>query len=81
MGICPPWRRPNWFSDGRWSDGGDGIPGMVAPSAPMDAAIAAIDEVAAEVIADEAPDVPETGPDGDPGMVDEQPQDDPSDIA
>ena len=60
---------------------GDGIPGMAAPSAPMDAAIAAIDEVAAEVIADEAPDLPETGPDGDPGMVDEQPQDDPSDIA
>ena len=63
------------------SMGGDGIPGTVAPSAPMDAAIAAIDEVAAEVIADEAPDVAETGPDVDPGMVDEQPQDDSSDIA
>ena len=44
-------------------------------------AIAAIDEVAAEVIADEAPDIPETGPDVDPGMVDEQLQDDSSDAA
>ena len=60
---------------------GGGDPGTMTPSAPMDAAIAAIDDVAAEFIADEAPDMPETGPDGDPGIVDEQPQDDPSDIA
>ena len=66
--------------DGDSTGGGEDAASGPA-TAPMDVAIAAMDDVAAEAIADEAPDMPEPGVEADPGMVDEQPQDDPSDIA
>ena len=79
--MPPPGSDPMSLAMDDHTSGGGEDAASGSASAPMDVAIAAMDDLAAEAIADEAPDMPEPGVEADPGMVDEQPQDDPSDIA